>query len=127
MTGPRIVPARCWSTAPLAAAPRGGAAPPRARAEDPVPVVASDSTHALVLWGAVRGLATRQRAVVVLRFQEGLSEVEVARLLQLPSARSSRLVRPHEELLALSNQILELTKAIHAMDTARSPTGRDDA
>jgi hypothetical protein len=55
-----------------------------ARAEDPVPVVASDSTHALVLWGAVRGLATRQRAVVVLRFQEGLSEVEVARLLQLP-------------------------------------------
>ena len=98
-----------------------------ARAEDPVPVVASDSTHALVLWGAVRGLATRQRAVVVLRFQEGLSEVEVARLLQLPSARSSRLVPPHEELLALSNQILELTRAIHAMDTARSPTGRDDA
>ena len=33
----------------------------------------------------------------------------------------------NEELLALSNQILELTKAIHALDTARSPTGRDDA
>jgi hypothetical protein len=32
----------------------------------------------------------------------------------------------NEQLLALSNQILELTKAIHAMDTARSPTGRDD-
>jgi uncharacterized membrane protein len=32
----------------------------------------------------------------------------------------------NEELLALSNQILELTRAIHAMDTARSPTGRDD-
>ena len=31
----------------------------------------------------------------------------------------------NEELLALSNQILELTKAIHALDTARSPTGRD--
>ena len=30
----------------------------------------------------------------------------------------------NEELLALSNQILELTKAIHAMDTARSPTGQ---
>jgi len=29
----------------------------------------------------------------------------------------------NQELLALSNQILELTKAIHAMDTARSPTG----
>jgi uncharacterized membrane protein len=31
----------------------------------------------------------------------------------------------NEELLALSNQILELTKAIHAMDTTRSPTGPD--
>jgi uncharacterized membrane protein len=31
----------------------------------------------------------------------------------------------NEELLALSNQILELTKAIHAMNTARSPTGPD--
>ena len=28
-----------------------------------------------------------------------------------------------EELLQLSNQILELTKAVHAMNTARSPTG----
>ena len=33
----------------------------------------------------------------------------------------------NEEPLALSSQILELTKAIHALDTARSPTGRDDA
>ena len=33
----------------------------------------------------------------------------------------------NEQLLQLSNQILELTKAIHALDTARSPTGRDDA
>jgi hypothetical protein len=30
-----------------------------------------------------------------------------------------------EELLRLSNQILELTKAIHAMNLARSPTSRD--
>jgi uncharacterized membrane protein len=29
----------------------------------------------------------------------------------------------NEQLLQLSNQILELTKAIHAMNTARSPTG----
>jgi uncharacterized membrane protein len=29
----------------------------------------------------------------------------------------------NEELLQLSNQILELTKAIHAMNAARSPTG----
>jgi hypothetical protein len=27
--------------------------------------------------------------------------------------------RPNEQLLQLSNQILELTKAIHAMNTAR--------
>jgi uncharacterized membrane protein len=30
-----------------------------------------------------------------------------------------------EELLRLSTQILELTKAIHALTTARSPTSRD--
>jgi hypothetical protein len=29
----------------------------------------------------------------------------------------------NEQLLQLSYQILELTKAIHAMNTARSPTG----
>jgi uncharacterized membrane protein len=29
----------------------------------------------------------------------------------------------NEQLLQLSNQILELTRAIHAMDAARSPTG----
>jgi len=29
----------------------------------------------------------------------------------------------NEQLLALSNQILELTEAIHAMNTAHSPTG----
>ena len=29
----------------------------------------------------------------------------------------------NEQLLQLSNQILELTKAIHAMNGARSPTG----
>jgi uncharacterized membrane protein len=31
----------------------------------------------------------------------------------------------NQELLRLSNQILELTKAIHALDTVRSPTSRD--
>jgi uncharacterized membrane protein len=31
----------------------------------------------------------------------------------------------NQELLRLSNQILELTKAIHALDTARSPTSPD--
>ena len=33
--------------------------------------------------------------------------------------------RQDQQLLRLSNQILELTKAIHALDTARSPTSQD--
>jgi RNA polymerase sigma-70 factor (ECF subfamily) len=40
--------------------------------------------RALVLWQAVKALPARQRAVLVLRFREDLTEVEVARLLGLP-------------------------------------------
>jgi RNA polymerase sigma-70 factor (sigma-E family) len=40
--------------------------------------------QALVLWQAVRDLPLRQRSVLVLRFHEDLTEVEVARLLGLP-------------------------------------------
>jgi RNA polymerase sigma factor (sigma-70 family) len=36
-----------------------------------------------VLWAAVRRLPPRQRAVIVLRYQEDLSEAEVARLLRV--------------------------------------------
>jgi RNA polymerase sigma-70 factor (sigma-E family) len=39
---------------------------------------------AMVLWAAIRDLPPRQRAVLVLRFYEGLTEAEVARLLRLP-------------------------------------------
>jgi len=39
---------------------------------------------AMVLWGAVQALPVRQRAVLVLRFHEDLTEAEVARLLGLP-------------------------------------------
>ena len=53
----------------------------RARA-DVVPP--SGDEQALVLWQAVRDLPPRQRAVLVLRFHEDLTEVEVARLLGLP-------------------------------------------
>jgi RNA polymerase sigma-70 factor, ECF subfamily len=38
----------------------------------------------MVLWQAVQGLPARQRAVLVLRFHEDLTEAEVARLLGLP-------------------------------------------
>jgi RNA polymerase sigma-70 factor (sigma-E family) len=70
---------------------------------DAAPVVASDPTDALVLWEATRRLPARQRAVVVLRFQEDLSEAEVARLLQLPlgtvkSTASRALARLREQL-----------------------------
>jgi RNA polymerase sigma-70 factor (sigma-E family) len=50
----------------------------RARAAAPEPV---DHDGSLVLRAAVRRLPPRQRAVVVLRYQEDLPEVEVARLL----------------------------------------------
>ena len=40
--------------------------------------------RALVLWQAVQALPARQRAVLVLRFHQDLTEAEVARLLGLP-------------------------------------------
>ena len=53
------------------------------------PVPPPGDEQAMVLWQAVQGLPPRQRAVLVLRFHEDLTEAEVARLLGLPSARSS--------------------------------------
>jgi RNA polymerase sigma-70 factor (sigma-E family) len=44
----------------------------------------ADSEQAMVLWEAVQALPPRQRAVLVLRFKEDLTEAEVARLLGLP-------------------------------------------
>jgi RNA polymerase sigma-70 factor (ECF subfamily) len=44
----------------------------------------SDHERAMVLWQAVRALPARQRAVLVLRFHQDLTEAEVARLLGLP-------------------------------------------
>ena len=74
-----------------------------ARYEQPSSVAASDPSDALVLWEATRRLPARQRAVVVLRFQEDLSEAEVARLLGLPvgtvkSTSSRALARLRKEL-----------------------------
>jgi DNA-directed RNA polymerase specialized sigma24 family protein len=44
----------------------------------------ADSERAMVLWEAVQALPPRQRAVLVLRYKEDLTEAEVARLLGLP-------------------------------------------
>jgi RNA polymerase sigma factor (sigma-70 family) len=53
----------------------------RARAEVVPP---PGDEEAMVLWQAVQALPPRQRAVLVLRFHEDLTEAEVARLLGLP-------------------------------------------
>jgi RNA polymerase sigma-70 factor (sigma-E family) len=47
-------------------------------------VVPAGDDRALVLWQAVQALPPRQRAVLVLRFHEDLTEAEVARVLGLP-------------------------------------------
>ena len=66
-------------------------------------VLPAESERAMVLWEAVRTLPPRQRAVLVLRYQEDLTEVEVARLLGLPvgtvkSASHRALARLRERL-----------------------------
>ena len=63
---------RRWSREPPVGRLRGTVAPDRAGT--------SDSPHAL--WEAIGRLPRRQRAVVVLRYLEDLSEVEAARLLE---------------------------------------------
>jgi RNA polymerase sigma-70 factor (sigma-E family) len=55
-----------------------------ARSRPEEPVVPADQERAMVLWQAVRALPPRQRAVLVLRFHQDLTEAEVARLLGLP-------------------------------------------
>jgi RNA polymerase sigma-70 factor (ECF subfamily) len=56
----------------------------RSRPAEQELVVAAGDERALVLWQAVRALPSRQRAVLVLRFHQDLTEAEVARLLGLP-------------------------------------------
>ena len=46
--------------------------------------VAHQPEDEMVMWAAVRQLPPRQRAVIVLRYYEDLSDLEVARLLGLP-------------------------------------------
>jgi RNA polymerase sigma-70 factor (sigma-E family) len=73
----------------------------RARATEVV--LPAEHERAMVLWEAVRALPPRQRAVLVLRFKEDLTEAEVARLLGVPvgtvkSAGHRALARLRERL-----------------------------
>jgi RNA polymerase sigma-70 factor (sigma-E family) len=73
------------------------------RARPEVAAPPADSERAMVLWEAVQALPSRQRAVLVLRYQEDLTEAEVARLLGLPvgtvkSASHRALARLRERL-----------------------------
>ena len=56
----------------------------RARDEGEGTVIPAGDERAMVLWQAVQALPARQRAVLVLRFHEDLTEAQVARLLGLP-------------------------------------------
>jgi RNA polymerase sigma factor (sigma-70 family) len=46
-----------------------------------------------VLWAATRRLPLRQRAVLVLRYYEDLSEAEIARVLGIPAGTVKTLAR----------------------------------
>jgi RNA polymerase sigma-70 factor (sigma-E family) len=50
----------------------------------PAEVPPAGTERAMVLWEAVQALPPRQRAVLVLRYREDLTEAEVARLLGVP-------------------------------------------
>jgi RNA polymerase sigma-70 factor (sigma-E family) len=76
------------------------------------PARVADAEDALVLRAALGRLPARQRAVVVLRYQEDLSEAEVARLLRLPvgtvkSTASRALARLREELGAGTDDLAQ--------------------
>jgi RNA polymerase sigma-70 factor (sigma-E family) len=62
----------------------------RTRPEGSLPAGGEDG---LVLWAAVRRRSPRQRAVLVLRYHEDLTEAEVARLLRLPLGTVKTLAR----------------------------------
>jgi RNA polymerase sigma-70 factor (sigma-E family) len=88
----------------------------RTRAE---PVPPPGDEQAIVLWQAVQALPPRQRAVLVLRFHEDLTETEVARLLGLPIGTVKSLA--HRGLARLRARLgtPDLDPADHTREEAR--------
>jgi RNA polymerase sigma-70 factor (ECF subfamily) len=86
-----------------------------ARSRPEEPVVPAGDERALVLWQAVQALPARQRAVLVLRFREDLTEAQVARLLGLPLGTVKSL--GHRALARLRERL-----GSPGLDPARSST-----
>jgi RNA polymerase sigma-70 factor (sigma-E family) len=84
---------------------------------EPVPPPPGDE-DAMVLWAAVQALPARQRAVLVLRFHEDLTEAEVARLLGMPVGTVKSL--HHRALARLRRELGD-----HRAGSAVSGTGRE--
>jgi RNA polymerase sigma-70 factor (sigma-E family) len=74
--------------------------------------------EAMDLWQAVQGLPPRQRAVLVLRFHEDLTEADVARLLGLPLGTVKSLA--HRGLARLRDRL-----GAPGFDPATTPTRRE--
>src|SRR5262249_33584755 len=97
-----------------------------------VPVHAPDTDTRLVLWQALAGLPPRQRAVLVLRYYEDLSEAEIADALGVTrgtvkstAARAPAKLRDHPGLRADAGLAAETELAANAGRAAGA--GPDDA
>jgi RNA polymerase sigma-70 factor (sigma-E family) len=69
---------------------------------------------AIVLWAATRRLPLRQRAVLVLRYYEDLSEAEIARVLGIPVGTVKTLARRG---LARLRRSLDATSQDHTLSS----------
>ncbi|MCS7179282.1 MAG: sigma-70 family RNA polymerase sigma factor [Anaerolineae bacterium] len=76
--------------------------------EDDPEIVTLSSEQALLLWQAVDRLPEQQRIVILLRYQLGLSYLEIARALNLPVGTvKSRLHQAHQTLKARLQSVVQ--------------------